>query len=126
MASLQHRNGSYRVIFRYHGKQQSFTLGEVSQDEAEKKSAVVDYLLLQPEQEIIDDGGFLFRLVLGNFAQSETLLFSVVTENDAITAVAVLKRGHVPLQCHCNAVTKLLPHSASFLACLAGNYTQVL
>ncbi len=52
MASLQHRNGSYRVIFRFHGKQQSFTLGEVSQDEAEKKSAVVDYLLLRLEQRL--------------------------------------------------------------------------
>lgn len=52
MAALQHRNGSYRVIFRYHGKQQSFTLGGVSQEEAEKKSALVDYLLLRLEQRL--------------------------------------------------------------------------
>ncbi len=52
MAALQHRNGSYRVIFRYHGKQHSFTLGDVSKVEAEKKSAFVDYLLLRLEQRL--------------------------------------------------------------------------
>src|SRR5579872_6804835 len=52
MAALQHRNGSYRVIFRYHGKQESFTLGEVSKDEAEKKTASVDYLLLRLKQRL--------------------------------------------------------------------------
>ena len=52
MAGLQHRNGSYRVIFRYHGKQHAFTLGEVSQDEAEAKSAHVDYLLLRLKQRL--------------------------------------------------------------------------
>jgi hypothetical protein len=52
MASLQHRNGSYRVIFGYHGKQESFTLGQVSRDEAEKKAAQVDYLLLRLKQQL--------------------------------------------------------------------------
>ena len=53
MAALQHRNGSYRVIFRYHGKQESFTLGSVSKDEAEKKAAQVDYLLLRLKQKLL-------------------------------------------------------------------------
>ncbi|MDB5345997.1 MAG: site-specific recombinase XerD [Schlesneria sp.] len=52
MAGLQHRNGSYRVLFRYHGKQHAFTLGEVSQDEAETKAAQVDYLLMRLQQRL--------------------------------------------------------------------------
>lgn len=52
MAGLQYRNGSYRVLFRYHGKQHSFTIGAVSQEEAEKKSAQVDYLLLRLKQRL--------------------------------------------------------------------------
>ena len=52
MAGLQHRNGSYRIIFRYQGKQHAFTLGEVSQEEAETKSAQVDYLLLRLKQRL--------------------------------------------------------------------------
>jgi hypothetical protein len=34
MAALQERNGSYRVIFRHHGKQHAFTIGQVSEDDA--------------------------------------------------------------------------------------------
>jgi hypothetical protein len=34
VASLQERNGSFRVLFRYRGKQHAFTLGAVSRDEA--------------------------------------------------------------------------------------------
>lgn len=52
MAGLQHRNGSYRVLFRYHGKQFAFTLGKVSQDEAETKAAHVDYLLMRLQQRL--------------------------------------------------------------------------
>ena len=52
MAGLQHRNGSYRVIFRYHGKQFSFTIGEVSEDEAAAKAAHVDYLLMRLQQRL--------------------------------------------------------------------------
>jgi integrase len=52
MAGLQHRNGSFRVLFRYHRKQFSLTLGEVSQDEAETKAAHVDYLLMRLEQRL--------------------------------------------------------------------------
>lgn len=51
--ALQYRNGSYRVLFRYHGKQGSFTLGEVSKQEAETKSANVDYLLLRLKQRLV-------------------------------------------------------------------------
>ncbi len=47
MAGLQHRNGSYRVIFRYHGKQFSFTIGEVLEDEVASKATHVDYLLMR-------------------------------------------------------------------------------
>lgn len=52
MASLQHRNGSYRVLFRYNGKQHAFTLGEVSKEEATAKSSQCDYLLLRLKQRL--------------------------------------------------------------------------
>jgi integrase len=52
MAGLQFRNGSYRIIFRYQGKQHAFTLGEVSPDEADAKAAHVDYLLMRLKQKL--------------------------------------------------------------------------
>src|SRR5437868_4895351 len=50
MAGLQKRNKGYRVIFRYHGKQHTLNLGKVSEDEAEAKSAQVNYLLMRLKQ----------------------------------------------------------------------------
>ena len=46
MASLQERNGSYRVLFPFRGKLQSFyhRPGETN-DEADNKARQVDYLL---------------------------------------------------------------------------------
>jgi hypothetical protein len=52
MASLQFRSGSYRVIFRHHGKQLSFTIGEVAEDEAAAKAKQVDYLLMRLDQRL--------------------------------------------------------------------------
>jgi len=52
MAGLQHRNGSYRILFRYNGKQHAFTLGEVSEQEAEAKASQCDYLLLRIKQRL--------------------------------------------------------------------------
>jgi len=52
MAGIQHRNGSYRVLFRYHGKQYAFTVGKVSNDEVEAMAAHVDYLLMRLEQRL--------------------------------------------------------------------------
>src|SRR6476646_7336229 len=52
MASLQERNGSYRFIFRFRGKQHFVTLGKVSRAEAEAKAAQVDYLLLRLKQKL--------------------------------------------------------------------------
>jgi integrase len=53
MAGLAKRSDSYRIHFRYHGKQYAFTLGNVSQDEAETKAGQVDYLLLRLKQGLI-------------------------------------------------------------------------
>jgi hypothetical protein len=50
MAGIECRNGSFRIYFRYQGKQHHFTLGEVSSDEAETKSKHVDYLLMRLRQ----------------------------------------------------------------------------
>ena len=52
MAAIQLRNGSYRILFRHAGKQHAFTVGEVSQEEAETKAAQVDYLLLRLKQRL--------------------------------------------------------------------------
>lgn len=52
MATLQQRNGSYRILFVYHGKRETFTLGKVSQEEAEAKAAQVDDLLLRLKQRL--------------------------------------------------------------------------
>ncbi len=52
MAALQYRNETYRVIFRYQGKQQSFTIGKVSSGEAATKCAQVDYLLMRLRQNL--------------------------------------------------------------------------
>ncbi len=53
MASLQERRGTYRVIFRFHGKQHFVMIGKVSADEAEAKAAQVDYLLMRLKQGLI-------------------------------------------------------------------------
>jgi len=54
MASLQQRNGSYRVIFRHHGKQHFVPIGKVSAEEAGAKAAQVEYLLLRLDQRLIE------------------------------------------------------------------------
>jgi integrase len=54
MAALQERNGSYRVIFNYRGKQRAFTLGRVAEAEARAKAAQVDYLLMRLKQGLIE------------------------------------------------------------------------
>ncbi len=50
MAAWQERNGSYRVIFRYSGKQHTIPIGKVSQDEAEAFVGKVEHLLLRVKQ----------------------------------------------------------------------------
>ncbi len=54
MASLQERTGTYRVIFRYLGKQYFVMIGKVSPQEAEAKAAQVDYLLMRIKQGLIE------------------------------------------------------------------------
>src|SRR3954464_3329581 len=53
MASIQNRNGSYKLTFCYHGKRHYLTLGRVGELEAEAKSAQVDYLLLRIRQNLV-------------------------------------------------------------------------
>ncbi len=35
MAALQERNGSFRILFRYHGKQYTYPVGKVDADDAD-------------------------------------------------------------------------------------------
>jgi integrase len=53
MASLQERNGSYRVLFCYRSKLHSFTIGKVAKDEAENKARQADYLLMRLKQRLL-------------------------------------------------------------------------
>src|SRR4051794_1329135 len=53
MAALRERNGSYRVLFRHHGKQHTFTIGEVARDEAQSKASQVEYLLMRLKQRLL-------------------------------------------------------------------------
>jgi integrase len=53
MASLQERNGSFRVLFSFHGKLHTFTLGQVNRAEAENKARQVDYLLMRLKQKLL-------------------------------------------------------------------------
>src|SRR5687767_6443475 len=52
MAALQNRNGSFRVIFRFNGKQHSFWLGEVGEKEATTLASRVDYWLMRFKQNL--------------------------------------------------------------------------
>jgi len=54
MASVQERNGSFRLIFRHHGKQYFLKIGKVTEDEAKAKAAQAEYLLLRLSQRLID------------------------------------------------------------------------
>jgi hypothetical protein len=53
MAALQERNGSFRILFRFQGKLRTFTLGQVTRQEAEAKAGQVDLLLLRLRQKLI-------------------------------------------------------------------------
>ncbi|HEX4608877.1 MAG TPA: tyrosine-type recombinase/integrase [Urbifossiella sp.] len=53
MASLQERNGSFRVQFFLHGKLHGFTIGKVTKAEAQAKAAQVDYLLMRLKQKLL-------------------------------------------------------------------------
>jgi integrase len=57
MAGLQCRNGSWRIIFWYQGKQYSFWVGEVAEHEAKAVSAKVDYWLMRLKQHLVHLGG---------------------------------------------------------------------
>ena len=65
MASLQERTGTYRVIFRFHGKQHFVMIGKVSPEEAETKAAQVEYLLMRLMQGLIElpPGGGIVEFV---------------------------------------------------------------
>ena len=52
MSGIQKRNDSYRILFRYQGKQHALTLGSVTEVEAETKAAQVDYLLMRLKQRL--------------------------------------------------------------------------
>jgi len=54
MASLQNRNGSWRVIFRYKGEWHAFTIGEVSAADAAVHKASTEELLRLLKRNLLD------------------------------------------------------------------------
>src|SRR5208337_5056926 len=54
MASLQKKGKGWYCQFLYHGKRHTFAVGAVSEQEAQAKSAQVDYLLLRLKQRLIE------------------------------------------------------------------------
>jgi integrase len=53
MAGLQSRSGRWRVIFWYYGKQHSFWVGQVKENEARRVAAKVDYWLMRLKQNLV-------------------------------------------------------------------------
>jgi hypothetical protein len=53
MATLQVRNGSYRVLFRHRGKRYSFTVGAVAEREAELAATAAERVLLRVKQNLL-------------------------------------------------------------------------
>jgi len=53
MASIHHKGDAWHCQFLYHGKRHTFSLGKVSQDEAETKASQVDYLLMRLKQNLL-------------------------------------------------------------------------
>lgn len=53
MAGLQLRGDTYRISFRYQGKQHFFPIGQVSTEEAEAKVSQVEYLLMRLKQRLV-------------------------------------------------------------------------
>ncbi|HYT93290.1 MAG TPA: site-specific integrase [Gemmataceae bacterium] len=53
MAALQERNGSFRLLFWFHRKQHTFTIGQVPEDEATATAATVGNLLRGIEEQRI-------------------------------------------------------------------------
>src|SRR5215831_945130 len=51
--ALQCRNGSWRVICRYAGKQHTIWVGEVDESEARAVNARVDYWLMRLKQKLV-------------------------------------------------------------------------
>jgi hypothetical protein len=50
--------------------------------------------LIQAHQQVIDLGGFARGFIAGHFAQCESVLLALVTEDDTVAAVSVLNAGH--------------------------------
>lgn len=53
MATLQQRNLTFRILFKWQGKRCTLPIGKVSQSEAEAKCSQVEYLLMRLNQRLI-------------------------------------------------------------------------
>ena len=87
MAALQERNGSYRILFRFNGKQHAFTLGDVGKAEAESKAAQVDYLLMRVKQQFVKvpDAVDIVTFVRFDGSPPATSVGAPITSRHAVT-----------------------------------------
>ena len=53
MASIHHKGEAWHCQFMFHGKRHTFSLGKVTQDEAENKVNQVNYLLMRLKQNLL-------------------------------------------------------------------------
>jgi hypothetical protein len=54
MAALQFRNGVYRLLFQYEGKQHTFSIGKIPLDEAKQWKARAENLIMRIRQGMLD------------------------------------------------------------------------
>jgi integrase len=54
MATLQHRSGSYRLLFQYEGKQQTLTIGPVTLVEGRQWKGKAEHLLMRLKQRMLE------------------------------------------------------------------------
>jgi hypothetical protein len=54
MAALQTRNGVHRLLFQYNGKQHTYTVGEVPDDEALRWKSRTEQLLMRIKQGMLE------------------------------------------------------------------------
>jgi hypothetical protein len=54
MATLQHRSGSYRLLFQYEGKQQTLTIGPITLVEARQWKGKAEHLLMRLKQRMLE------------------------------------------------------------------------
>lgn len=119
MASLQERNGSFRVMFRFQGKLRTFTVGLVPAKEAEAKAGQVDLLLMRLKQGLIQ---LPAGVTIEDFLQSEGQVKKPDEVRAATITFAAFKERY--LETHSNGVMEA--NSLQTVTMHLGHFERVL